>query len=127
MTLRFGEESLQEIARVSAEVRRLSASLFQAPDTFRGHEPFVSRSWTAFLERTAAVMIQSRLLLLPRPAKPVKMVDRSVLTVCLPTADATAVCLSHVQKSRLLPAFRLLTRVFALLFFFSQPAGEHDG
>ena len=33
VTLRFGEESLQEIARVSAEVRRLSASLFQAYQT----------------------------------------------------------------------------------------------
>ena len=67
VTLRFGEESLQEIARVSAEVRRLAASLSGISDTFV-NEPFVSRSWTAFLERTAAVTFQSRLLLLPCPA-----------------------------------------------------------
>ena len=121
MTLRFGEESLQEIARVSAEVSRLSAS----------------RSSSAFLEHAASTCFDQALHFSnahssrhdSEPAFAAAtpcQTGQNGLTVspdriCLPNVDATAVCLSHVQKSRLLPAFRLLTRVFALLCVFSEP------
>ena len=63
------------------------------------------------------------------PCQTVKMVDRSVLTVCLPTADATAVWLSEPQVNTTVEnigARRLHTLMERILEDVSYSAGDAE-